>query len=361
MRFALAGPLTRIFISQKRKNSLIEMINPEAKLSIKVFDDDIRQQPTRDGYGQGLLVAGEENPNVVVLCADLKESTRSHWFAEKFPERFFELGVAEQNMASIAAGLGISGKIPFISSYATFSPGRNWEQIRTTISYNDSNVKIAGHHSGVSVGPDGATHQAIEDIATMRVMANMKVFVPCDTIEAQKATIAASRIWGPIYLRFTREKTPVFTTEETPFVPGRAEVFWQSFGGAQGRSKRPQVAIIACGPLLYNALLAARELEKEKIGTIVLNNHTVKPMDEDKIVELAEKCGAVVTIEEHQVSGGMGSAVAEVLAKEHPVPMEFIGIQNVFGESGQPQELIEKYGMGVKDIVRAVKKVLERK
>ncbi len=329
------------------------MINKETELNPKLFDKDVEQVPIRNGYGEGLLIAGEKNENVVVLCADLSESTRSEAFAKRFPERFIEVGVAEQNMATIAAGLGISGKIAFISSYATFSPGRNWEQIRTTIAYNDSNVKIAGHHTGISVGPDGATHQAVEDIATMRVMANMRVFVPCDAIEAKKATIAAAKIYGPVYLRFTRAKTPVVTTEDTPFIPGKAEMFWQS--------KKPQVAIIACGPLVYNALLAARDLEKDGIGTVVVNNHTVKPMDEKKIVEVAKKCGAVVTVEEHQVIGGMGSAVAEVLAKKCPTPIEFIGMQNVFGESGQPKDLIEKYGMGAKDIKAAVKKVIKRK
>lgn len=329
------------------------MLNSSVKLNQKVFDKDIEQKPTRDGYGDGLVIAGTEDPNVVVLCADLTESTRSYKFAEKFPDRFFEIGVAEQNMAAIAAGLGISGKVPFVSSYAVFSPGRNWEQIRTTIAYNDSNVKIAGAHAGISVGPDGATHQAIEDIATMRVMANMKVIVPCDMIEAKKATIAAAKIWGPIYLRFAREKTPVFTTEETFFAVGKAEIFW--------KSKKPQVAIIGCGPLVYNALEAARDLEKEGIGTIVVNNHTIKPMDEKTIVDVAKKCGAVVTVEEHQVAGGMGGAVAELLAKKFPVPMEFIGMQDVFGESGKPEELIEKYGMGVKDIKKAVQKVLKKK
>jgi transketolase len=329
------------------------MLNPEAKLNPRLFASEVEKTPIRNGYGEGLVRAGEENPNVVVLCADLTESTRAEAFAKKFPERFFELGVAEQNMATVAAGLGISGKIPFISSYATFSPGRNWEQIRTTIAYNDSNVKIAGHHAGISVGPDGATHQAIEDIATMRVMANMRVIVPCDTIEARKATIAAAKIWGPVYLRFAREKTPVITTEDSPFIPGKAEIFWQS--------KKPQAAIIACGPLVYQALLAARALAQTGIGTVVLNNHTVKPMDEKKIVEVAKRCGAVVTVEEHQVMGGMGSAVAEVLAKTCPTPMEFIGLQNVFGESGAPDELIEKYGMGQKDIEAAVKRVIKRK
>ncbi|MGC9599360.1 MAG: transketolase C-terminal domain-containing protein [Minisyncoccia bacterium] len=329
------------------------MLNPDAKLNPKLFDADVERKPTRDGYGDGLLAAGEDNRNVVALCADLTESTRTEAFAKKFPERFIEMGVAEQNMAAIAAGLGVSGKIPFIASFATFSPGRNWEQIRTTIAYNDANVKIAGHHAGVSTGADGATHQATEDIAMMRAMPNMKVFVPCDAVEAKKATLAAARIWGPVYLRFERERTPIVTTEETPYLPGKAEVFWES--------KKPQVLIVGCGGLLYNALVAARELEKEKIGTVVLDCHTIKPLDEKRIAELAKKIGAVVTVEEHQVSGGLGGAVAEALAKHAPVPMEFVGLHDVFGESGPPDALITKYGMGVKDIVSAAKKVLRRK
>lgn len=329
------------------------MLNPEAKLNPKLFDPGVEQKPTRAGFGDGLLLAGEENRNVVALCADLTDSTYNHLFAKKFPERFFQVGVAEQNMAAIAAGLGVSGKIPFISSYATFSPGRNWEQIRTTISYNDSNVKIAGHHAGISVGPDGATHQATEDIAMMRTLPNMKVFVPCDALEAKKATLAAAHIWGPIYLRFAREKSPIITTEATPFVPGKAEVFWQS--------ARPQATIAACGSLLYQALRAARELEKEKIGVIVLNVHTIKPLDERKLVEVVRKTGAVVSVEEHQVLGGLGGAIAEALVNHHPAPMEFIGMQNVFGESGPPAKLIEKYGMGAPAIIKAVHKVLKRK
>jgi len=329
------------------------MLNPDAKLNPKLFDENIEARPTRDGYGEGLVIAGDTDPNVVALCADLTESTRTEAFAQKFPRRFFELGVAEQNMATIAAGLGISGKIPFIASYATFSPGRNWEQIRTTIAYNNSNVKIAGHHAGISVGPDGATHQATEDIALMRVIPNMRVIVPCDAIEARKATVAAAEVWGPIYLRFQREGTPVMTSEETPFIPGKAEIFWQS--------KKPDVLIIGCGGVLYNALTAARELEKEKIGSIVLNCHTIKPIDERKIVDLAKKVGAVVTVEEHQVQGGLGSAVAEVLARSCPVPVEFVGMQNTFGESGPPAGLLEKFGIDEEGIIRAVNKVLRRK
>jgi len=330
------------------------MINPEAKLNSDLFNaDKIEWSPTRDGFGEGLLIAGEENPAVVVLSADVAKSTRCDKFAERFPERFFQVGIAEQNLTGIAAGLGISGKIPFISAYAVFSPGRNWEQIRTMVAYNDANVKIAGQHTGLITGYDGATHQALEDIALMRVVPNIKVIVPCDVIEAKKATLAAAKIFGPVYLRLSREKMPVFTTEDTLFAPSKAEIFWES--------KKPQVLIIGCGPILYNALLAAKELEKEKIGTIVLNNHTIKPIDENKVIELAKKCGAVVSVEEHSVLGGLGSAIAEVLIKNYLVPMEFVGTSDIFGESGPPAQLIEKYGLGVNDIKNATKKVLKRK
>jgi transketolase len=329
------------------------MLNPDLKLNPKIFSDLIEEAPTRAGYGEGLLKAGEENPNVVALTADLMESTYTSLFAKKFPERFFECGVAEQNMATVASGLGVSGKIPFISSYATFSPGRNWEQIRTTIAYNDSNVKIAGHHTGISVGPDGATHQATEDIALMRVLPNMKVIVPVDSIEASKATIAAAQIYGPVYLRFQREKTPIMTTKETPFTPGKVEIFWIS--------KKPQVLIIGTGPLVYKALVAARDLEKEKIETLVVNCHTIKPLDTKKILELAKKCKAVVTVEEHQIYGGLGGAISEFLSANYPVPIEFIGLKDTFGESGPPEQLIEKYGLDFSDIKSAVKKVIKRK
>ena len=328
------------------------MINKDAKLNPKVFEKDVEMKAVREGYSDGLIIAGEKDSNVVVLCADLTESTRAQKFSEKFPDRFFQIGIAEQNMAAIAAGLGVSGKIPFISSYATFSPGRNWEQIRTTICYNDSNVKIAGHHAGLMTGPDGATHEATEDIAIMRALPNMRVFVPCDAIQAKKATAAAAQLWGPTYIRFAREKSPIVTTEDTPFTPGKAEIFWEG--------KKPQAVIIATGVLVHNALVAAKDLEKEKINTVVLNVHTIKPLDDKKIVSLAKKIGAVVTVEEHQVMGGLGGAVAEALAQHAPVPQEFVGLQNTFGESGNPWDLINKYGMGVKDIVRAVKRVLRR-
>lgn len=329
------------------------MINQEAKLNPKLFDKNVETKAIRDGYGDGLLIAGEADKNVVVLCADLTESTRSQKFSEKWPDRFFEIGVAEQNMAAIAAGLGVSGKIPFISSYACFSPGRNWEQIRTTIAYNDSNVKIAGHHAGLMTGPDGATHEMTEDIAIMRAMPNTRVFVPCDAVEAKKATVAAAKLWGPTYIRFAREKTAVVTTEDAPFTPGKVEIFWAS--------KKPQAVIFATGVLVHYALLAAKELEKEKMPVVVVNVHTIKPLDEAAVVALAKKVGAVVTCEEHQVYGGLGSAVAEALARQAPTPMEFIGMQNTFGESGAPKDLIEKYGMGIKDIKRATLKVIKRK
>ncbi|BCX16274.1 MAG: transketolase [Candidatus Parcubacteria bacterium] len=330
------------------------MLNLEIYPNHKIFDKDPGQEALRDGYGKGLLEAGKER-NVVVLTADLEESTRCQWFKKVYPERFIECGVAEQNMAAIAAGLGISGKIPFINSYATFSPGRNWEQIRTTIAYNDANVKIAGHHAGISTGPDGATHQAIEDIALMRSIPNMKVVVPCDAEEARKATLASVFIWGPVYLRLAREKTPLLTTPETPFVFGKSYPLWISKG------KTLDVAIIGAGPLLYNALLAAKELENQKIKSVVINLHTIKPLDKKAIVDWAKKAKAVVTVEEHNVLGGVGSAVAEVLAQEYPVPMEFVGIKDVFGQSGKIYELWKKYHLDVKDIILATKKVLKRK
>jgi len=329
------------------------MLNPKLKLNPKIFDNNVEQKPIRDGFGEGLLILGEKNKNVVVLTADLEESTRVEEFGKKYPERLIEVGVAEQNMAGIAAGLGISGKIPFMTSYATFSPGRNYEQIRTTIAYNNSNVKIAGHHAGLLTGPDGATHQATEDIAIMRVMPNMKVFVPCDAIEAKKATVAAASIDGPVYLRFTREKTPVITQEETPFIPGKAEIFWQS--------TKPQATIIACGSLVANALLAAKELAKEKINVVVLNSPSIKPIDEKTILNLAGKTKAIVTVEEHQIAGGLGGVVSELLAKNYPVPIEFVGINDSFGESGAPLELLKKYHLSVKDIKLAVKRVIKRK
>ena len=328
------------------------MLNHKIKLAENLFEKP-EMKATRDGYGEGLVLAGKENKDVVVLCADLTDSTRSIVFQKEFPERFIEIGIAEQNMAGIAAGLAVSGKIPFISTYAVFCPGRNWDQIRVNVCYNNANVKLTGAHSGVSVGPDGATHQALEDIAITRCLPNVVVLAPCDAIETRKATLAASKIQGPVYLRFAREKTAVITAEETPFEIGKAEIFYEP--------ENPQALIIACGPLVYKSLIAAKELEKDGIKVMVVNSHTIKPIDEKTIIEAAKICGVVVSVEDHQIMGGMGSAVAEVLAKNYPVPQEFIGMRNSFGESGQPEELLEKYGMGVKDIKEAVKKALKRK
>jgi transketolase len=276
-------------------------------------------------------------------------------FAEKFPERFLEMGVAEQNMVAVASGMAAMGKIPFCASYAVFSPGRNWEQIRTTIAYNDRPVKIIGSHTGVSVGPDGGTHQALEDIALMRVMPNMDVVSPCDAIEAKKATMEIAKTNKPAYLRLVREKTPIITTEETLFNLGKAEIYWLPDVGIA------QVGIIVTGGLMYKVLLAAKELEGEGIKTKVMNLATIKMIDVEALVALAKETKAIVTVEEHQVAGGMGSAVAEVLVQNFPVPIEFIGIQDKFGQSGKPEELIEHYGMGKNSIKEAVKKVLKRK
>ena len=332
-------------------------INPHMKLAENMLNlEKVEQKPTRDGYGLGLVQAGDENSNVVALCADLTESTRTEPFAKKYPDRFVQMGVAEQNLAAVASGMSVMGKIPYIASYAMFSPGRNWEQIRTTVCYNEANVKICGAHTGVSVGPDGGTHQAVEDMAIMRVIPNMTVLSPCDMLEGKKATYCASKKQGPVYMRFAREKTPVFTTESTPFEIGKAHVFW-----IEPEGTRPDAALIACGALLHNALLAAAILEKEGVNVRVINAVSVKPLDEETIVNAARDAGAVVTIEEHQVMGGMGSAVAEVLARTFPVPVEFIGVQNRFGESGMPNELIEHFGMGVTHIKDAALRVIKRK
>ncbi len=317
-----------------------------------MFEKDAEQVPIRKGFGLGLLEAGKRNPKVVGLCADLTESTQMILFREAFPHRFVQIGVAEQNLASVASGMAAMGKIPFISSYAMFSPGRNWEQIRTTVCYNNQPVKIIGSHAGVSVGPDGGTHQAIEDIAITRVIPRMVVISPCDSVEAQKATEAIAENGTPVYLRLAREKTPVMTTDKTPFKIGKAQIFWQA--------AYPKVGIIATGALLHKALQAAKELEKAGTDVEVLNLSTIKPLDEAAVIALAEKTGRIVTVEEHQIRGGMGSAVAECLAQNFPVPIEFVGIDDEFGQSGTPEELIEHFGLGKDGIIKAVKKILKR-
>lgn len=331
------------------------MLNHELKLNTKLFNDDVEQVPIRQGFGEGLLQAGVDNENVVALCADLTDSTKMNLFVEKFPERFIQIGVAEQNLASVASGMAAMGKIPFISSYAMFSPGRNWEQIRTTICYNDRPVKIAGSHAGISVGPDGGTHQAVEDLAITRVIPNMVVISPCDSIEAKKATLACALIKEPTYLRLAREKTPVMTTLDTPFEIGKAQlVFIPEHGLAE-------VGIIATGALLHKALQAARELEQKGKKVKVLNMATIKPLDTEAVISLAKETKHIVTVEEHQIAGGMGGAIAECLSASYPTHIEFVGVKNKFGQSGTPAELIEHYEMGVTHIIKAVEKVLTRK
>lgn len=325
------------------------MISTKAKLIADLKKAE--QKPTRNGYGEGVVLAGKKNEKVVVLCADLTESTRNEEFKKQFPQRFIQMGVHEQLLAALSAGMALEGKIPFITSYAMFCPGRAWEMIRTNICLNEVNVKIIGSHAGVSVGPDGATHQAIEDIAIMRAIPKITVIAPCDAIEARKATLALLDVEGPCYVRFAREKTPVFTTEETPFEIGKATVFREG----------NDAAIIACGPLVYNALIAAEELSKEGFDVRVINSHTIKPLDGKTILSAAKECEAIVTIEEHQITGGLGGAVAEYLSETHPTIIERVGVRDQFGQSGAPQELVEHYGMGIQSIKEAAKKVLKKK
>jgi transketolase len=313
---------------------------------------DLKMLPTRNGFGEGLIEAGTRDRNVLAICADLAESTRMEGFKKAHPEQYIEIGVSEQLLVAMAGGLASVGKIPWIASYAMFNPGRSWEQVRTIMALNETNVKIAGAHAGVSVGPDGATHQAIEDIAIMRVIPHMMVVVPCDSVQTKKATLALSETFGPTYLRFAREKSAIVTTEATPFEIGKAQIFRE--GG--------DVAVVVCGILAYNALMAADEVAREDgIECRVVNNHTVKPMDEAAIVDAAQTCGAVVTVEEHQKHAGMGSRVAEILAQRHPVPIEFIGVEDRFGQSGDPFELIEYYGMGTTAIKAAIRRAAQRK
>ncbi|HRZ30169.1 MAG TPA: transketolase family protein [Candidatus Paceibacterota bacterium] len=322
-------------------------------LNPKLYNVNVEQESLREGFGRGLLKAGEKNKDVVALCADLKESTKVEDFAREFSDRFIEVGVAEQNLVSVASGMSAMGKIPFAASYAIFSPGRNWEHIRTTICYNNANVKIIGSHAGLNVGPDGGSHQMLEDIALTRVLPNMIVVAPCDALETEKATRAIAEHVGPVYLRLARDKSPIVTTEETEFEIGKANILVEP--------EEAEAVIIACGLMVYRVLMAARKLEREGIKVSVVNNHTIKPLDEETILNVVDKAGAVVTCEEHQIAGGLGSVVAELLAKVNPVPMEFVGVSDRFGQSGSGAELMEHYGLGVDDIVEAVKKVIKRK
>ena len=327
------------------------MIEPKQSLVDNLFSPEVLQEPIRMGFGRGLLEAGHTDKSIVALCADLTSSTKMDEFAKSYPERFIEVGIAEQNLVTVAAGMALAGKIPFVSSYAAFSPGRNWEQIRTTICLNEVGVKIVGSHAGVSVGPDGATHQMLEDLALMRVLPGMMVVAPADSVEASKATKALAKHPGPAYIRLAREKSPVVTTQESPFSLSKAQVL---------RSGR-DATIVACGTMVYQALLAARQLEDEGLDVEVINAAVIKPLDVITVTASARKTGAVVTAEEHQIAGGLGGALAEALGDHYPVPMSRVGMLDRFGESGTPDELLQHFGLSAENIATRVKEVIKRK
>ncbi|MGH7724378.1 MAG: transketolase family protein [Candidatus Eiseniibacteriota bacterium] len=316
-----------------------------------VLAEPVAMKKTREGFGHGLVDLGERDPNVVVLVGDLLESTMVSFFAEKFPERFFEIGIAEQNMAGIAAGFAAMGKIPYFATYGAFASCRSADQVRVTIAYTNLPVKIGGAHGGISVGPDGATHQAMEEFAIIRSIPNMNLVVPCDYWEARKATRAARDVPGPVYIRFGREDVPVVTDEKTPFTFGRGEVFGEG----------TDVTVIACGVLVHEALRARQTMAGRGVSVRVVNLHTIKPLDAALIERCARETGAIVTAEEHQVNGGLGGAVAEVIVRTHPVPVEMVAVHDRFGQSGKPAELMEAFGLKEKDVLAAIERVLERK
>ena len=318
-------------------------------LNPKLYQADVEQEAIRVGFGRGLVEAGRRDSRVVALCADLTESTRMGEFAAAFPERFVEIGVAEQNLVTVAAGMALAGKIPFVSSYAAFSPGRNWEQIRTTVCLNDTNV-IVGSHAGVSVGPDGATHQMLEDLALMRVLPRMRVVAPCDSLEAEKATIALAASDGPAYIRLAREKTPVVTTNATPFTLGSAQILREG----------TDLSLIACGPMVYQALVAAHELSAVGIEAEVINCATVKPLDHVTLLASARKTRVVITAEEAQAAGGLGGAVAELLGEHEPLPLLRVGMHDRFGESGDPTQLLEHFELTGSHIARLARSFVTR-
>lgn len=305
----------------------------------------------RDGFSEGLVQAGQEDPNLIVVCADLVKSIKIDEFAQKFPDRLVEVGVAEQNLVTVASGIASAGKNVFAASYAIFSPGRNWEQIRTTICANNQPVKLVGSHAGITTGPDGVTHQSLEDLALMRVLPNMVVLSPCDSEETKKATLAMAKLSTPCYIRFPRGEVPVITAKETPFKIGKAEVF------EEGKD----VTIIATGEMVYYALLSAKELKESKIHARVINVHTIKPLDVKCILQAAEETRAIVTVEDHQIAGGLGSAVSEVVSENFPVPIKMVGIKDRFGESGNAEELLEEYGLTTQDIIKAAISALRAK
>jgi transketolase len=322
-----------------------------SELHLADISGDLVMEPNRKGFGKGLLAAGKLDDNVVAACADLTDSTQISLFRDQFPERFVEIGVAEQNLVTVGAGLAAMGKIPFVASYAAFSPGRNWEQIRTTICLNDRPVKIIGAHTGLYTGKDGATHQMLEDIALMRVLPNMVVMAPCDSLEAEKMTLAMAKDPRPNYMRLAREALPTLTTANTPFEIGKAYVY----------EKGSDVTIISTGTMTYQALLAAEKLYKDGIEAEVVHVPTIKPLDTETILKSVRKTGAVVTIEDAQINGGLGGAIAELLAEELPTPMKRLGMQDHFGESGDPVELFTHFGLDAKHLAMAAHLVIDRK
>ena len=308
---------------------------------------NVEKKATREGFGEAMVLLGRSDKSVVVVTADLGESMRVDEFEKQYPDRFVQVGVAEQNMMGVSAGLALSGKIPFAVSYAVFNPGRNWDQMRVSVCYTNANVKIVGGHTGISVGPDGATHQALEDIAMTRALPNLMVVVPADFEQAKKATMAIAKHKGPVYLRLTRPKTVMFTTSTTPFELGKAQVL------RVGKD----VTIFACGGLVYEALLAAEELKGE-VEVEVINVHTIKPLDEETVVRSAKKTGKVITLEDHQINGGLGGAVAEVLGEKWPTKMVRMGMKDSFGESGEPEELLAKYGLDKDGVIKVIRKII---
>jgi transketolase len=312
---------------------------------------ELVNEPIRKGFGKGLLEAGKRDDNVVAACADLTDSTQISMFRDAFPERFIEVGVAEQNLVTVGSGLAAMGKVPFVSSYAAFSPGRNWEQIRTTICLNDRPVKIIGSHAGLFTGKDGATHQMLEDIALMRVLPNMVVIAPCDSVEAEKATLAMALDKRPNYMRVAREATPVITTDKAPFEIGKAYVFREG----------TDVTLIATGTMTYQALVAADKLAKDGIQAEVVHVPTIKPLDAETILASVRKTGAVVTAEEAQINGGLGGAIAELLGEEQPVPLKRMGMPDHFGESGDPADLFKHFCLDAQHIAFAAHGVIDRK
>jgi transketolase len=355
------------------------MLNIQQKLNQNIFKADCEKKFMRAGFGEGLSILGDREKKVVALTADLTDSTFMTSFKAKYGDRFFNVGVAEQNLITVASGMARMGKIPFVSSYAVFSPGRNWEEIRTTICLNNVPVKIIGSHAGVSVGPDGGSHQALEDIALMRVLPHMVVISPCDALEAKKATIEASKTNTPVYIRLSRDSTDIITTEDTPFEIGKIHEYWRSHSmNKKEHSPSPDhkgflnphhargftgvdVSIFATGHLLSKALRVAKKVTEEGKGVVVYNMNTIKPLDEHTVIKAAHESHAIVTVEEHQINGGMGSCISECLSRHYPVPIEFIGVKDLFGQSGKPDELIEHYEMGEKHIYNAVQRVLLRK